>query len=124
MRRPAALLALVLAVGLAGTLIALRGHEGNAQLTAGQQGLAPVSSGALERLVLTTSDPRPGHPGRARSARCRGAGGTWSCLIRYPSPPAVSYRVAVRADGSIAGSGRAQGGGAELTIRGCCVGSP
>jgi hypothetical protein len=126
MRRPAALLALVLVVGLAGTLVALRGREGNTQLAAGQQSLVPLDAGALERLVRTTSDPRPGRGGRARSARCTHAGGAWSCLVSYPTPPAISYRVDVHADGSIAGSGRPEGvrGGTELTIRGCCAASP
>jgi hypothetical protein len=125
-RHPAALVALVVAVGLAGTLIALRGREGNTQLAAGQQSLTPAGAGALERLVLTTSDPRPGHGGRAHSAHCTHAEGTWRCLVRYPSPPAIRYRVDVRADGSITGSGRPEGvpGATELTIRGCCVASP
>jgi hypothetical protein len=126
MRRPAALLALLLVVGLAATVIALRGREGDTQLAVGQQSLAPVDAGALERLVLTTSDPRPGRGGHARSAHCAHAGGAWSCLVSYPSPPAIRYRVNVRADGAIAGSGRPEGvpGATELTIRGCCVASP
>ena len=68
MRRPGALVALVLAVGIAGTVIALKSREGNAQFVAQQQDLAPVAAAALERLMLTTSDSRPGIRAGARRA--------------------------------------------------------
>jgi hypothetical protein len=131
MRRPGLLVALVLAVGLAGTVVALRSREGDAQLVAQQHGLLPVSAAALERLILTTSDPRPGYGGRARDARCTSAtatapGDRWSCVVRYPRLPRIRFRVTVFADRSIYGSGRpeASSRGAGLTVRGCCVGAP
>lgn len=131
LRRPALLVALVLAVGLAGTAVALRSREGNAQLVSQQQGLLPVGAVALERLILTTSDPRPGYGGRARDARCTTAtatalGNPWACVVRYPRLPRVRYRVTVHADRSIYGLGRPEGSGlgAGLTVRGCCVESP
>jgi len=130
MRHPGLLVALILAVGLAGTAIALKSREGNTQLVSQQQGLLPVSAAALERLILTTSDPRPGYDGRARDARCVSAtttalGNPWTCVVLYPRRPRVSYRVTVYADRSIYGSGRPEGAGpgTALTVKGCCVGS-
>jgi hypothetical protein len=128
MRRPAAIVALVLAIGVAGTAIALAGREGNTQFTAQQQSLLPVSAGALERLLLTTSDPRPGSGGRARGANCTSPthialGNPWTCVVRYPRLPRVRYSIIVYADRSIRGSGLPEGAvhGTELSIRGCCV---
>ncbi|MGO9248010.1 MAG: hypothetical protein ACLQQB_00780 [Solirubrobacteraceae bacterium] len=133
LRRPWLLVALVLAVGIAGTAIALASHEGNTQFAAQQQGLLPVSAGALERLILTTSDPRPGYGGgRALDARCTTAsasalGNPWTCLVRYPRLPRIGYRVTVRADRSIYGTGRPEGAvryATPLTVKGCCVNAP
>lgn len=132
MRRPGLLVALILAVGLAGTALALRNHEGNTQFVAQQQGLLPAGSAALEGLILTTSDPRPGYGGRALGARCASAtttalGNPWTCVVRYPRLPRIAYRVIVHADRSIYGVGRPEGAsahGTALTVRGCCVGAP
>lgn len=133
MRFGGALVALILAVGLAGTVVALNGREVSPQFVSAQKGLAPVSAQVLERLILTTSDPRPGYdippaPARAREARClagssRALGNPWSCVVRYPRPPAVHYRVSVHADGSISGSGQPVGRPLRgvLTLSGCCV---
>ncbi len=124
-------MALVLTVGIAGTVIALKSREGDTQFVARQQDLAPVAAGALERLILTTSDPRPGYAGRARAAHCSsqssGAlGDPWNCSVRYPRLPMVRYRVTVYADRSIYGFGQPEGRplGGPLTVRGCCVGGP
>jgi hypothetical protein len=132
MRRPGALVALVLAIGLAGTVLALKGREGDPQFVARQQDLLGVTAAGLQRLILTTSDPRPGFGGRARAARCvataRGApGALWTCVVSYPRPPRVRYRVTVYADRSIYGSGLPEGRvlkGTLITVRGCCVGGP
>ncbi len=137
MRRPWLLITLMLAVGLAGTALALRSHESNTQFVALQQDLLPVSPAALEQLILTTSDPRPGYggpPARALDARCAttnaavtALGNPWTCTVRYPRLPRIDYRVNVYADRSIYGIGRPQGAGARgtaLTVRGCCVGAP
>jgi hypothetical protein len=131
MRWPGAFVALVLTVGIAGTVIALKSREGDAQFVARQQDLVPVGPAALERLIVTTSDPRPGYAGRARSAGCSSAGpgalgDPWTCLVRYPRLPRVRYDVTVYADRSIYGSGQPEGRplGGPLTVRGCCVGGP
>lgn len=129
------LVASILAVGLAGTVLALHSREGNAQFVSEQQSLTPVGGAQLERLILTTSDPRPGYGGsrararaRARGARCVSArhsalGNPWSCVVRYPRAPEVRYRVTVFADRAIYGSGQPIGQplGGVLTVRGCCV---
>ena len=78
MRRPSLLLVLILAVGLVGAAVALRSREGNTQFVSQQQDLLPVNAIALERLILTTSDPRPGYGGRAQDARCLTATATAS----------------------------------------------
>jgi hypothetical protein len=131
MRRPALVVAILLAIGLAGTAIALSGREGNTQFTAQQQSLLPVSGPALQRLLLTTSDPRPGFGGRARSVHCVSAshlalGNPWSCLVRYPRLPRIRYVTTVFADRSIHATGLPEGSthGTELSVRGCCVGAP
>jgi hypothetical protein len=121
--------ALLLAVGAAGTAIALKSREGNTQFVARQQSLLPVRAAAVQRLLITTSDPRPGRGGHARAARCRsttGGGvsaGRWSCLVLYPRLPRMSYQVTVRADRSIVGVGRSTGVMREAAsrVRGCCV---
>ncbi len=124
-------MALVLAVGIAGTAIALRSREGDTQFVARQQDLVPVAASALERLIVTTSDPRPGYAGLARGARCSAGsssvlGDPWTCTVRYPRPPRVRYRVTVYADRSIDGFGQPEGRplGGPLTVSGCCVGEP
>jgi hypothetical protein len=131
MRWPGAFVALVLTVGIAGTAIALNGREGDAQFVARQQDLVPVGPAALERLIVTTSDPRPGYAGHARWAGCSSSdpgalGDPWSCLVRYPRLPRVRYDVTVHADRSIYGSGQPEGRplGRPLTVSGCCVGAP
>jgi hypothetical protein len=131
MRWPGAFVALVLTVGIAGTAIALKSREGDTQFVARQQDLVPVGPAALERLIVTTSDPRPGYAGLARGARCTSAsssvlGDPWTCTVRYPRLPRVRYRVTVYADRSIFGSGQPEGRplGGPLTVRGCCVGGP
>jgi hypothetical protein len=125
------LVASVLAIGLAGTVLALHSREGNAQFVSEQQSLTPVGAAQLERLILTTSDPRPMYGGphaRARLARCRSRsdtalGNPWSCVVRYPRAPDVRYRVTVYADRSIYGSGEPEGKPLRgvLIVRGCCV---
>src|ERR1700680_738352 len=103
MRWPGVFVALVLMVGIAGTVIALKSREGDTEFVAQQQDLAPVGAAALQRLMVTTTDPRPGFGGRARGALCSsqnssGLGDPWSCAVRYPRLPRVRYRVTVYAD--------------------------
>jgi hypothetical protein len=128
MRFGGLIVGLILIIGICGTVYALHGREGNAQFVSRQQALVPVSPAALERLILTTGDPRPGYAGTARDARCATASGSalgnpWSCVVRYPRTPDVRYRVIVYADRSIYGIGRSRGGpvGGVITVKGCCV---
>jgi hypothetical protein len=129
MRHAGLLVALILAVGIAGTALALRSREGNPQFVSAQQALAPVGAPQLEALILTAGDPRPGYDhSRARSARCSSStvgalGNPWSCVVRYPRLPRVRYRVTVHADRSIYGVGQPEGARLRgvLTVRGCCV---
>jgi hypothetical protein len=125
------LVALILAVGIAGTVVALKSRESNAQFVLQQQALAPVSASGLDALMLTTNDPRPGYSGRARVVRCGSStpgalGNPWSCVVRYPRTPRVRYLVIVHADRSISGSGQPEGRplGKPLTVSGCCVQTP
>jgi hypothetical protein len=123
------LVACVLAVGIAGTALALHSREENSQFVAHQQALAPVGATQLARLMLTTSDPRPRYArAHARSAHCHSATHSalrnpWTCVVRYPRPPSVRYRVTVYADRSIFGSGQPEGRPLRgvLTVKGCCV---
>jgi len=128
MRFGGLLVGLILLVGLAGSIVALHSREDNTQLVSKQQALTPVGAVQLERLVLTTSDPRPGYGGRARGARCvagthSALGDPWTCVVRYPRLPHVRYHVTVHGDRSIRGSGQPEGRPLRgvLTIEGCCV---
>lgn len=128
------LVALILAVGIAGAVVALKSHESNAQFVLRQQALAPVAPVALDALLLTSKDPRPGYGGpsaRARDAHCSSRshsalGNPWTCVVRYPRPPSVRYSVTVNADRSISGSGQPEGhpGRVPLLVGGCCVETP
>jgi hypothetical protein len=125
------LVALVLATGIAGTVVSLRDREGNSQFTAEQRSPEPVTGPGIEAIILTTRDPRPGHAGKVRSADCHAGsasplGNPWSCVVRYPTPPIASYRVSVHADGSIFGRGQSEGSQVvgDLTLNGCCVTTP
>lgn len=132
MRRPGILVALILAVGIAGTVVALKSHESNAQFVLQQQALAPVEPAALDQLLLTSRDSRPGYSGRARGARCSSPshsalGNPWTCVVRYPHPPSVRFHVTVHADRSISGFGQPVEGAVlnpALTVSGCCVETP
>ena len=131
MRWAWALAALVLVTGIAGAVVSLRDREGNSQFAAEQRSPAGVAGSGIEAIILTTHDPRPGLSGRVRSADCRAGsaaplGNPWTCVVRYPSPPLVSYRVSVHADGSIFGSGQPEGSqvSGDLTLSGCCVTTP
>ncbi len=128
MKRPWTLVALVLAVGLAGSVVALKAREGNPAFVSAQQSLTPVAPAALDRLLLSTSDPRPGYSGHARGAHCSSEvhtalGNPWTCVVAYARPPRVRYVVAVHSDRSIQGSGQPEGGhvGGALVVKGCCV---
>ncbi|HYB24740.1 MAG TPA: hypothetical protein VED41_13140 [Solirubrobacteraceae bacterium] len=128
MRRPGALVGVVLIVGLAGAILAVRSREGNPQFVIAQQSVQPVNASAVQDLLLTTSDPRPGHAGRARAVRCSagsggGLGNPWTCVVRYPRLPRIRFRVSVNADRSIDGAGSPEGARASgrLTVSGCCV---
>lgn len=137
MRNAGLLITLVLVIGIVAAVVAIHGREDNAQFVSQQRALAPVGAFQLERLILTTSDPRPGygggvggHAARALNARCVSAipsalGNPWSCVVRYPRLPRVRYRVTVYADRSIFGSGQPEGAPLKglLTVRGCCVAS-
>jgi hypothetical protein len=118
----------MLAVGAVAAVLALRGHEGNPQFAAAQQGGSAVSATGIEELLLTTHDPRPRRAGRAVRASCAAGssgalGNPWTCFVRYPRPPRIRFRVTVNADRSIDGAGLPEGArtGTELTVSGCCV---
>jgi hypothetical protein len=127
-RRPAIVVSLLLIVGIGGSVIALKARESNAQFISAQEDLSPVSASALEELISTTKDPRPGYSGRARGAHCTSAGGgalgnPWTCLVRYQRDPRIRYRVIIHADRSILGSGQPLGKpvAGKLIVQGCCV---
>jgi hypothetical protein len=61
MRRPGILVGLILVVGIAGTVVALKSHESNAEFALQQQSLVPVAPAALQMLLLTSHDSRPGY---------------------------------------------------------------
>jgi hypothetical protein len=130
MRRPGLVIALVLLVGIAGSIVALASRQGDSQLIAQQQDLVPVSTAALERLMTTTHDPRPtSNHGPGRSAVCTSAGSgefrnPWTCTVTYTSGPPVRYAVIVHSDRSITGTSPYRVAGqpaGRFVVNGCCV---
>ena len=124
LRHPAAwAVSAVLLVGIAGTVVALAHRESDTEFVYRQQSLRPLDPGRLERLLLATRDPRPGHHGQlARTVQCHGAGSSvlrnpWTCSLRYVAPGGITLRVVVSPDGSV----RGVGAGGSVTVRGCCV---
>jgi len=121
--RARAIVLLVLAVGLLGTVQAVRDRESDTQFIAQQRSLVAIGPTQLSDLLVRTRDPRPGHgAGGARRAVCRAFGSgqlrnPWSCVVTYPSPPSVRYDVTVAGDLSIQGHSPGQ----PLFVRGCCV---
>jgi hypothetical protein len=118
----------ILVVGVIAAVVVLSNRGSNIGTASGTARLATVSAPQLSRLLLTTSDPRPGSSHKhAAAAHCSALGHTglrnpWSCHVRYPRSPrfpkplSVDYRIVVTQDGSI--SGIAPGG---LTVTGCCI---
>jgi hypothetical protein len=130
MRSARAFVALILIVGISGSVVALASREANSEFISQQRALSPVHAVALQDLIATTDDPRPGYGGRALGARCSSVsetafGSPWTCVVRYPRLPLVRYSVTIHANRSIEGSGQPEGPalGAPLTVTGCCVGS-
>ncbi len=130
MHRPGLLVGIVVLVGIAGSIVALASRSSDTQFVAQQQDLVPVSTAQLERLLLTTHDPRPlSNHAQARRAACvpEGSGefrNPWRCDVAYATSPVVRYAVIVHSDRSIQGTstylvaGRKAG---ALVVRGCCV---
>ena len=126
------LVALILVVGIAGAVVALKSHESNAEFVLQQQALVPVRPAALQTLLLTSKDSRPGYgtpSARARAVHCgspahSALGNPWTCVVRYPRPPSVRFHVTVHADRSISGFGEPVSGPLlhpALTVSGCCL---
>jgi hypothetical protein len=122
-KAPGRIVVLLLVIALGGTLVTLQSRESDTQFLAQQESLRPVSARALEELVATTHDPRPGRRGGlAQNVKCTrlGAGALrnpWTCVVRYPTAPQVLFHVVVAANRSIRGIGQDP----SLAIRGCCV---
>jgi hypothetical protein len=117
---PQVVVATVLVVGLAGTVVALQARQSDTQFVYAQRNLATVTPEQLSTLLKTSHDARPRHgDAPATSARCVAApepGRLWSCSVRYPAGPPVVYRVTVAPSGIVTGVSAA-----GLVFRGCCV---
>ncbi len=86
------LVGLILAVGIAGTVVALKSHESNAEFVLQQQSLTPVQPAALQTLLADQQGLPPGYtqaaPGPRIAQRLRTARsatpGVVSCATRVP----------------------------------------
>ena len=87
------LVALILAVGIAGAVVALKSHESNAQFVLRQQALAPVAPVALDALLLTSKDPRPGYGGPSARAATRTAVRHHTARWEIPGPASCATPV-------------------------------
>lgn len=128
LRRPGLVVVLLLIVGIAGSILALKARESEPLFVSAQEHLVAVTAPALQELMSTTRDPRPRYSGRARSARCQsqgkgGLGNPWTCVVRYQREPEIRYQVSVHANLSIVGSGEPEGKPlrGKLIVHGCCV---
>jgi hypothetical protein len=116
-------------LGVAGTVVALRGRGGEElfryeQSRSPELGWSPTLSAAHVEAVVALAPEPVAAARRTRPARVRcrpGTGGTlrnpWSCTIRYRSGTRAHYRVVVQPDGHYEGVGTG-------IITGCCVEAP
>lgn len=130
MRRTAAVVVwIVLAVGVAGGMLALHSRGGVELLRAeqsralGLRSTKTLTAAGVEAVVASAPEPvAPAKRTRPAQVRCRpGTGGTlrnpWSCTIRYRSGVRAHYRVVVEPNGYYSGTGTG-------IIEGCCVATP
>jgi len=129
-RRTAAVVVwIVLAVGVAGGMLALHSRGGVELLRAeqsralGLRSTKTLTAAGVEAVVASAPEPvAPAKRTRPAQVRCRpGTGGTlrnpWSCTIRYRSGVRAHYRVVVEPNGYYSGTGTG-------IIEGCCVATP
>jgi hypothetical protein len=128
-KRTAAVVWMVILVGIAATVVVL-GNRGGGDLFRLEQArslaLEPVtvlSAARVEEVVAQAPDPVPADrrtPAKSVSCQPEGAGplrNPWSCAIRYESGTHAYYRVQVQPDGFYSGTGTGR-------IDGCCVKAP
>lgn len=128
-RLEAAVVWMVVLVGIAGAVVVLRNRGGGDLFRVEQSRSlslkpAPVLSAARVQVVVAQA-PEPVAPAKRTppaQVRCRpgGAGvlgNPWSCTIRYRSGTRAHYRVRVQPNGRYRGTGTG-------VIDGCCVRTP
>ena len=116
-------LVLVVAVGLAGSLVALSGRGANADFLFRQEHPPTLQPAAVERVVKTAPNPvgrRPGVSARCRPGSARGLRNPWACSVLYRSGHRERLRVQVRADASYVGIYASN----PARARGCCIAIP
>jgi hypothetical protein len=119
-----ALVAPLIAIGFAGSVVALSDRSADSLFVYHQQNLAPVAPSALEHLMTLASNPRPGERhARATSASCTpGASGElrnpWVCAVHYLRGGTIVYETNVSANGQVT----AVDPTGSTTFHGCCIG--
>ncbi|HWX86604.1 MAG TPA: hypothetical protein VNX67_00355 [Solirubrobacteraceae bacterium] len=128
-RLTAAVVWMVVLVGIAATVVVLRDRGGAGLFRIEQsRAFALKSATVLEAAQVETvvaQAPEPVRPARRTPpalVRCRPGGGgvlrdPWSCTVRYRSGTFAYYRVEVQPDGYYSGTGTG-------AIDGCCVKTP
>jgi hypothetical protein len=113
------------AVGLAGTAVALGSRGADTQFLNDQERPPTLRAPAVERVVRTAPDPFSGK-GAGTSASCtkggRGLlGNPWTCTVRFKNGKTARLRVEVQNDGTYDGRYLGVAGAAAS---GCCIGLP
>jgi hypothetical protein len=117
------ILPVVLAVGIAGGVVAIAGHAGDDAFRFAQEHSVQVEPTEVARLMAKAPEPVAGGRGaRALDARCTAAGkqddrNRWRCRVLYASGRRVAYAVTIAPNGSVRGVDPT----GERLVRGCCL---
>lgn len=122
MVRALAIVLPLLAVGIAGAVVAFANREVDSAFEFRARTPLRVEAERVEEAVLNAPEPVPEDKTEARAARCRSRGtgdlrNPWTCTVRYGSGQSFTYTVEVDPDGSF----RGQNDIGDRLISGCCV---
>lgn len=112
-------------VALVGALVGLNARGADDQFLLRQENPSKLSADAVEKLMLSSPDPRPPHSRSGTRSRCTPEGerdlrNPWRCTVQYRSGSVARYRVRINADGSYV----AQYSTGTARARGCCLDLP
>src|SRR5438132_7802011 len=123
MRKALLLVAPVVAIGIAGAVVAIHSRESDAAFLYRQEHPLTIEPPALAALVKKAPDPEPsGARAPATSVSCQPGKSAqqrnpWHCTVSYASGNVLRYRIMVRPNGSYEGVDPT----GQFIVSGCCV---